>query len=155
MPPSTQRKRKARGEPMLPLIVSDRIDSLLKEHLAIFPEKVELLPEEIEHWHRDLSPFPIAAIEYAFDTHRRNARRFPVYGNILDICVTWEKPQEYKPGCSAECLARHGKGYNEVDIKNLYRMAVREMKADRVVDYDALLTELDSKRPDGPPEWRR
>jgi hypothetical protein len=155
MPQSKPRRRKGHGEVMPPLNVLDRIDALLKEQLTQHPEKGELTDAEIEHWHRDLSPFPIVAIEYAFETHRRNSRYFPQYGDILDICVTWEPEKKYKPGCSRECRARHGKGYNEVDVKNLYKMVVREVEAQRPVNEESLLSELDSKRPAGPPEWRR
>jgi hypothetical protein len=165
MPQSNPRKRKESGELKPSLNVLERIDSLLKEHLLLFPWKLELTEEEIEHWHKDLSPFPIAAIEWAFENWRRNGRFFPVYGDILDQCIAW-KPKEdytYVPGCSAECLAKHGTGYNEIDIRKLMKLYIAKYPDNRWpkplvrltdAQWDELYDELD-KVPGGPPEWRK
>jgi hypothetical protein len=160
---STPRKSKARGEVMAPLSVLDKLDSLLKEHLAIFQTKGELTEAEIEHWHRDLGVFPIPAIEYAFDCWRRNGRFFPVYGDILDLCIAWapaEKTGYVK--CDAECRERHHRGYNEVDIKTLYQLVVAKVSAaERMpqnkltkTEISELLDQLDAKRGSSP-DWRK
>lgn len=115
MPQSRPRRRKGNGEVVPPLSVSDRIDSLLKEHLTIFPSKGDVTVEEIEHWHRDLQPFPVQAIEWAFDCHRRNARFFPLYGEILDLCIAYA-PTTGQSVCDTECRRKHGKGYGSNDI---------------------------------------
>jgi hypothetical protein len=170
MPQSSPRKSKSKGETMPPLIASDRIDSLLKEHLNIFPSKGELSPEEIEHWHRDLSPFPIAAIDWAFDNWRRNGRFFPVYGDILDQVVTWEPPasqSKYVPGCDAICKARHRRGYGEAamyglhDITRLNELIRRKIESENRTreqlltdsEIESLYDELDKLR-GSKPEWR-
>jgi hypothetical protein len=155
MPPSKPRRRKGHGEVMPPLSVLELVDSWLKKMLTAFPAKGELSESEIEDWHRDLGVYPAEAINYAFETHRRHGNFFPLYHDILDMCIGWEPEPEYKPGCSRECLARHGKGYNEIDVKNLYHMVEREIAAGRPIDEEALLAELDRKRPQGAPEWRR
>jgi len=49
-------------------------------------------------------PFTLTAIDWAFDTHRRLGNFFPKFGNILDLCIAWEPPEQTtKPaqgGCS-------------------------------------------------------
>ncbi len=166
MPQSTRQKRKGKGEVMPPLHLLDIIDSLLREHLLIFPEKGELSPEEIEHWHRDLSPFQLPAIENAFECHRRNANRFPLYGQILDLCIAWEPSSQpkYAPGCSAECKARHRKGYGEMPFEGVHDITrLNELVRRRIAngagplseqDIDGLLDELDKIRGSAP-AWRK
>ncbi len=149
---STTQRRKEHGEVIPPLSVSDRIDSLLKEHLAIFTTKTELTEAEIEHWQRDLGRYSLAAIEYAFDCWRRGGRFFPVYADIIELCDAW-LPSEttYKHGCSAECKAQHGTGYGESDV-----MALAKIFAERYPEglkrrlsreeREALIDELDRRR---------
>jgi hypothetical protein len=157
MPQSRPRRRKGHGEVMPPLNVSERIDSLLKEHLSVFPSKPELTDAEIEHWHKDLSPWPIAAIEWAFDCWRRNGRFFPVYGDILDLVTAWEPAETTKRGCSRECKNRHGKGYNENDIAKLFKMYTARMnEISRPItdaEIEVMLYDLDKWRGKSP-EWR-
>jgi hypothetical protein len=115
MPPYRPNKRKQRSAAQPLLNVSDAIDSILTEMLAIFKDKAEVTDAEIEHWHRDLQPFPIPTIEWAFDAHRRNGRFFPLYGEILDLCIAYA-PTTGQSVCDAECRKRHGKGYGANDI---------------------------------------
>jgi hypothetical protein len=164
MPKSKQRKPSDKGETMTPSRVLDVIDNCLKDMSRTWPAK-ELSSEEIEHWHQDLGPFPVKAIEWAFDNWRRNGRFFPVYGDILDQCVAWEPPEHTrKPICDAQCKADHGKGYHWNDV---YWLLVK-LKAPCAVgaefarkepvkpgEIEALMEELDRKRPGGAPEWRR
>src|SRR3954470_14690403 len=110
MPSSRQHRRKGHGAVMPPLSVFERIDSLLKEHLSIFPSKAELMEMEIEHWHHDLSQHRVEAIEFAFDNWRRNGRFFPVFADIIELCEAWEPTERAKPVCSDECVSRHGRG---------------------------------------------
>jgi hypothetical protein len=158
MPRSTTQRRKGHGEVIPPLSVFDRIDSLLKEQLAIFPTKGELTDAEIEHWHRDLSRYSMEAIEFAFETHRQLAMFFPVYAQIIDLCKTWVAPQAYKPGCSSECKDRHGRGYGEADVLWLLKryMALRQSLPNRSLtdgEINKLYDELDQKRGQCP-AWR-
>jgi len=159
MPKPKPQRTKDNGELLPPSTVYDRIDYWLQTMLTTFPSKGELTSEEIEHWHRDLEPFLMQAIDYAFDTHRRNGRFFPVYGDILDICVTFEPEakEQYKPGCSAECLERHGKGYNGNDMQKLWKMySARRKELERSLskrEIFELLDKLDAWRGKAP-EWR-
>src|ERR1700674_499923 len=121
MPKSTQRRRKGHGEIVKPLNKLERIGELLQVQVETFPQK-ELTSEEIARWEADLSDYPIEAIEYAFDSHRRLAMFFPVPAQILDICKTWLPPHKYSPGCSAECKAQHGTSYGENDILYLWSL---------------------------------
>lgn len=166
MPTLKPRKRKQRGEVMPLLSVSDKIDSLLKEMLTTFPAKREVTVEEIEHWHKDLQPFPIQAIEWAFDCHRRNARFFPVPGEILDLCIEFS-PITGTSDCDAECKRRHGKGYGEnrskgfYDITRLNELVRRKIQAEKRTlaqpltdtEINGLLDELDKMR-GYKPQWR-
>jgi hypothetical protein len=157
MPQSKPRRRSGRGEVLPPLSKLEKITDLLKTQLETFPQK-ELSPEEIERWVKDLEPFEIVAIEAAFDAHRRNGLFFPVPGQILDLCIAWQPEPKYKPGCSRECLARHGKGYNENDIAKLWKLyaAKLEQLPNRSLtdgEVNQLLDELDRWRGHSP-EWR-
>lgn len=169
MPQSKTRRRKGRGEVVPPLNVLERVDSLLKEMLDIFKEKLELTDSEIEHWHHDLGPFSLAAIEYAFECHRRNGRFFPVYGQILDICISYE-PQSATPQtlCDSVCKSRHGKGYGENkargwhDVTLLNEIICRKIQAEKRTveqplsdeEIEECLQELDRMRGSAP-EWRK
>lgn len=158
MPQSKQRRRAGHGELIPPLSVSDRIDSLLKEHLAIFPSKPELTPEEYEHWHRDLNAFPLEAIEYAFDSWRRNGHFFPVYVDIIEICQSWNPPEQVSTArCSSDCQERHWKGYGWPDILKLWKLHERKRaELNRPLEpheWETLLCEVDKWR-GGPPKWR-
>jgi hypothetical protein len=158
MPSSKPRKRNARGEVMPPLSVLEHVDNWLKKMLDYHPAKGSLSESEIEDWHRDLSPFPVEAIDYSFEAYRRNGGKFPVPRDILDVCVTWAPEPKYKPGCSRECTARHGKGYSEVDVKKLwelYTSKIGQLPNRPLTDteVDQLLDELDRWRGKSP-AWR-
>lgn len=157
MPSSRQRRRSGRGEVMPPLSVLDRIDALLKEHLSIFPTKTELTEPEIEHWHRDLNPYTVEAIEYAFDSWRRNGRFFPVYADIIELCQAWEPPVKIKPECSEECMSRHWRGYGWPDVMRLwtlYNAKIVELKRRlNATEVEKLYEQIDQERGQVP-AWR-
>lgn len=163
MSKSTQRKARDSSADSL-ILKRDRIRQLLKTQLLTFPQK-ELFEEEIGNWERDLDPFPIAAIEWAFDNWRRNGRFFPVYGDILNQCIGWEPPDRAtaQSGCSKECSSRHGHGYHWNDIKRLNALVVEKIQSEgRTADnplteheIDALLAKVDQVRKGGAPESRR
>jgi hypothetical protein len=143
---------------MPPLTVFERVNELLKEHLAIFPSKTELTEAEIEHWHRDLESYPLAAIEWAFDNWRRNGRFFPVFADIIDLCSAWAPHQQMREkGCSQECQSRHGKGYGDVDMLVFAKLFLAKRgELNRPLtnaELDGVLDEVDKKR-GGAPEWR-
>jgi len=158
MPRSTQRRRKGHGETIPPLSKLNRIGELLQIQSETFPQK-ELSPAEIARWEQDLSDYPIRAIEFAFEEHRTLAMFFPVPAQILDICKTWEAPEEYRPGCDSECKARHWKGYSESDVLYLWeryqaKLATLPNRALTESEVNLLLDDLDKKRGYAP-EWRR
>ncbi len=168
MPRSKQRKASGQGEIMTPSRVLDVIDNCLKDMARTYPQKV-LEPEEIEHWHRDLSPFPVKAIEWAFDNWRRNGRFFPVYGDILDQCIAWAPPeQKHTQACDAQCKARHRRGYGEMpfagmhDITRLNELVRRKISTEKRTreqlftdsEIEGLYDELDKMRGSSP-DWRK
>jgi hypothetical protein len=105
----------------------DVIDSCLQKMLDCFPQKGRLTVQEIDDWHRDLSPFSAEAINFAFDSHRRNALFFPVAGQILDLCISYDPPdQRSTVTCDAACKAQHFKGYQWSDIRYLWKRVVGE-----------------------------
>jgi len=156
MSKSTQRKRSAQGVLIPPSSLLDVIDRCLKDLQRTWPNK-ELTTEEIEHWHADLGVFSRGAIEYAFECWRRNGRFFPVFGDILDLCVTFQPPEVTKRGCSIECRERHGKGYNENDIAKLFKLyETRISQLSRPMtdaEINKLLDDLDKWRGKRP-QWR-
>jgi hypothetical protein len=158
MPRSQQRRRKGHGELRPPLSVLERVRLLLEEQLITFPSKRELTDAEIEHWHRDLNPYRLDTIEWAFDNWRRNGHFFPVYADIVEMCETWQPDDPIHPhGCSPECKARHGKGYGKNDMLWLWkRHATEREKLGRALtknEWSGLYAELDNSR-GGPPEYR-
>lgn len=159
MPSSKPQKSKARSVVMPPLTTFDRIDSLLQHELERFRStKAEITEEEVEHWHRYLEPYPLQAIEWAFDSYRRNGNFFPVYGNIIDLCKAW-RPTEAQAGlCEPFCRARHGKGYHANDMIWLWDNynRLRGQLPDRPLtdgEINTLLDQLDKHRGRAP-EWR-
>lgn len=157
MPSSKQRRRKGYGEIVPPLSKLDRIAELLRIQVETFPQK-ELTPEEIARWEQDLSDYPLPAIEYAFDQHRRLAMFFPVPGQILDLCESYELKTEQEERCSRECKSRHGLGYGWVEMRKLWQLfgEARE-KLGRPLDdleFSSLLNVIDKQR-GYTPAWRR
>lgn len=163
MSKSTQRKRKDSSADS-PILKDQLVRDCLKIQLMTFPNK-ELFEEEIANWVRDLSPFPASAIEWAFENWRRNGRFFPVYGDIIDQCIGWEPADKpMRPVCDAECKSQHGKGYHWNDVywllAKLRAPCVTGPKDSRKEpiqpgEIEALMDELDAKRPGGAPEWRK
>ena len=156
MPSSKTRRRSGRGEVIPPLSKLQRIDELLKVQRETFPQK-ELTSEEIERWERDLSNYPIEAIEYAFDNHRRLAMFFPVPAQILELCQSYLPNLRDPNACDADCQSRHGRGYGELDIQKLFKLFVakrqqigRQLNA---TEFELLLQDLDRVR-GRKPDWR-
>ncbi len=156
MPQSKQRKRNAQGVLIPPSSLLDVIDKGLKDMSLTWPQK-DLTAAEIDLWHRDLGNFTKGAIEYAFECWRRNGRFFPVYGDILDLCIAFTPPEVTKRGCSIECRERHGKGYNENDVAKLFKLyETRMSQLSRPMtdaEIDTLLDDLDKWRGKHP-DWR-
>ncbi len=158
MPRSSRSKTRPAYTMMPSSQKQDAIDKYLQKMLNAFPAKGAITPEEINDWHRDLANFSLEAIDFAFEKHRTMAIFFPMYGQIIDLCISYDPPElrvRTNARCDAVCLSRHGKGYNENDMKWLFRRMEQIYAGGNTPDSDALLTELDSKRKDGPPEFRR
>jgi hypothetical protein len=157
MPRSTTQRRKGRGEVIPPLTALQRVSALLKEHLAIFTTKTDLTDEEVEHWHHDLSPYRLEAIEYAFDNWRRNGRFFPVYADIIELCEAWEPAVRKQEKCSEDCRSRHGRGYGWPDIMALWKLYNAKFAAlGRKLthaEWESLYDEIDRLRGQSP-AWR-
>jgi hypothetical protein len=136
-----------------PLQTSEHVDNWLKKMQDRFPK--ELTESEIEDWQRDLGSYPIAAIDFAFDTHRRNARFFPNPVDILELCRAWQPMQgNYKKIPASE----YGKGYSDADMLWLYHryFAQRNSLPNRPMtdsEIDKLLDELDKHR-GRKPAWK-
>lgn len=64
-------------------------------------------------------------------------------------------PCRTNPSLREKQFEHYGQGYNENDMKWLFRRMQQEIKGGRKINSDALLAELDRKRPDGAPEFRR
>jgi hypothetical protein len=161
--PQYQRDTISANQEMTPTLRKlDVIDKWLQKMLAAFPAKGELTPEEIQDWHRDLNPFSEAAIDYAFECHRRTAIFFPMYGQIIDICVSFEPPnQTYKPP-TREDISRYGTQYDVNDfLWILIKLRapcvvgpVSDMRktAPTAEEWNKLLDECDRKRTGGAPQ---
>lgn len=171
MPKSTRSKTKHVGEMMPTSQKLDVIDSWLQKMLDRFPQKGQLTTSEIEDWHKDLAVFSGDAIEYAFEVHRRNAIFFPLNGQIIDLCVSYDPPGTRVVStsrCDDECKKRHMQGYGENparglhDMTRLYELVCRKIQAEtrkpdnRFTDeeIDGLLADLDKMR-GLVPEFRR
>lgn len=157
MPRSTQPRRKGRGEIIPPLSKQELIEDCLRIQLETFPQK-ELTPAEIARWGLDLNRYSEEAIKFAFEEHRLLAMYFPVPGQIIELCKTWQPPEAYKPGCDSECRDRHGRGYGESDVLWLLKryFAVRGSLPNRGLtdgEINKLYDELDQKRGQAP-AWR-
>jgi len=157
MPKSTRRKSNSNAGMQPTSQKLERIDSHLQKMLDYFPAKGELSPGEIQDWHRDLGDFSLEAIDFAFESHRRNAIFFPLPAQIIDLCISYDPPDPVvnTSRCDAICKARHGKGYHWNDMYWLFEKMKQAYAKGDVPDVDALMKELDSKRVGGAPEWRR
>ena len=162
MPSSTTRKRNVSGEDSPTSNKRELINRVLKVQLQTFPQK-ELFAEEIGNWERDLDHFTVEQIEWAFDCWRRNGRWFPVYGDIIDLCIAYEPPTKstHQPGCSRECKERHWRGYSGQDMIILYELYNKKIAAEKRpkdkpltdAEMDLLLDQLDKHRGKAP-GWR-
>lgn len=158
MPRSTRKKSTTAGGQTLTSEKLDWIDNWLQRMLMEFPSKGDLETVEIQDWHKDLAPYTLEAIEFAFDTHRRNGNFFPIQADILPLCESMDPRRNVvanTSSCDAICKARHGKGYGWNDMIWLFKKAQSVHASGDTPDYDALLDELDKKRPEGAPEFRR
>lgn len=57
--------------------------------------------------------------------------------------------------CDAECKKRHGRGYHTNDVLWLWKQRQLSAKPWSEAQWEAALSELDSKRSGGAPMWRR
>jgi hypothetical protein len=156
MPRSQQGKRKPSSSIVPPLNVQERIDELLKIQLTTFPEKGVLDVGEIERWHRDLEPFPIQGIEWAFENWRKSGRFFPRPGDILDQCIAWE-PAEGSQRTRIPAK-EFGRGYGELDMiwlakRVMHKLTTEKRKRLSDEELEALFDDLDKWRGSSP-DWR-
>ena len=49
----------------------------------------ELTEQDYELWQQLLQPYPLKAIEYAFESWGRNGKQFPKPANILELVGAW------------------------------------------------------------------
>ena len=136
----------------------DLISKWLQKMLDAFPSKGRITAEEISDWYRDLTPFSGQAIEYAFESHRRCGLFFPLYGQIINLCVSYSPPDQdviSTERCDSLCKLRHGRGYGGNDMMWMFKRMEQVYAKGDTPDTEELLNELDRKRPDGATEWRK
>jgi hypothetical protein len=118
----------------------------------------ELTPEEAAYWREFLNSYSLEELRYAFDNWQRNGQFFPKPSDIVQLVDVFRKSITRRighPGCDELCKSRHGRGYGEGDVLWLWHRMEQHVAAGRSVNASALLDELDSKREDGPPAWRK
>lgn len=54
----------------------------------------DLVQEEVEEWKGYLSPYPEAAIDWAFRQYARTEAFFPFPSMILELCDAWEREHD-------------------------------------------------------------
>ncbi len=59
----------------------------------------ELVEEDYELWDSQLSHYSLAAIKFAFENWISGGRKFPIPGDILPLCISYQEQlvQEQKP----------------------------------------------------------
>lgn len=144
---SRQRQNSSKQEISRPSNEQDRIDSAL----ALMVTRIghSMSPERINQWHSDLKDSSIEAIEWAFDTFGRMAKRLPSYSDISELLNTWQTTETPKRICEPECQERHGKGYGNDCILLFKKVIANGGKFE-----PRMLDELDQAR-GLVPEWRR
>lgn len=82
---------------------------------------------------------------------------FPKPHEILQLVAdAREKVRIEKTGCSTECQKRHGLGYDLNDVRWLLGRRMQDHgRRWKKEQWDALFDELDAKRFDGAPIWRK
>lgn len=82
---------------------------------------------------------------------------FPKPLEILQLVANEREERQIKEvGCSKECQRRHWTGYNENDIRWMFKKRfVDQGKPWTDEQWASLLDELDSKRTGGAPVWRQ
>lgn len=82
---------------------------------------------------------------------------FPKPADILQLVANERDAKQIEEiGCSKECQKRHWTGYNENDIRWMFKKRFQEQgKRWNQDQWAALLDELDSKRTGGAPLWRQ
>lgn len=128
----------------------ERIDSAL---LLMATRLNKVLTERmIEMWHADLSVYPVDGIEWAFDSWGRNAKRLPVLSDITQLLNTWQGGGVPESGCSDECKANHGTGYDGNDCMWLWKRICALGRKPLAEDWEKLFAELDKTRNGGQPK---
>ena len=92
-----QRRRKGHGEALQPSSKLGKVLDWLATMQRTFGREVQ--SGEPEMWAKHLVEFKEAAIEFAFETHLRNARFFPVPADIIALCRTWVPERAEFRGC--------------------------------------------------------
>jgi hypothetical protein len=134
------------------------ISNWIAKMLDRFPAKGRITDSEMQDWYKDLGPFSLQAIDFAFEQMRLGLY-FPNNGQVIDLCISYEPSEtptvKSTSTCDDLCKRRHGKGYNENDMKWLFKRMQQIYAGGDTPDSEALLTELDEKRQGGAPEWRK
>jgi hypothetical protein len=126
----------------------------------------ELTDEEVRVWNDFLREYSLPELRYAFENWVRNSRFFPKPKDIVDLVEAFRVTQKDRsgyPGCDDQCKSRHFRGYGENDVKWLMKRCemMKDMTDPQATkrmtesEIEQLLSELDSKREGGAPEWRR
>jgi hypothetical protein len=132
---------------------TERWKEELKKLSLLFSRPIE--PEEWDIWRRCVGKIPDNTITYASENWQRNGKWFPKPKEILDICEAY-RAAKILP--SQVRYAHHGEGYNEGDMMALWKIVSARAGAGRKMTQAEIwqvLDEIDAKRPEGAPEWRR
>jgi len=115
----------------------------------------ELSDSEIEVWISVMSEISDSALSYAVDNWLRNGRFFPTPADITGLANAYATHTASTLRCDAECRRCHGRGYHTNDLMWLWKKRQSSAKKQwSSADYEAAMTELDSKREAGKPAWR-
>ena len=108
--------------------------------------------ERMEQLLNDLAPYPVQAIEWAFDTWGKTAEKLPTLSNILKLLETWHG-DHVEERC--DCSHLHGRGYGWNDIKWLLKQRRTSAARWSISDWEGVFADLDKQREGGSPEWRK
>ena len=136
-----------------------RLKACLETASAFF--KTTVSEGEGKVWKEILSRASISEIEDAFrawhfkqwgDTYPR----MPTPGEIVDSAMQAREQARLAARCA--CGFRHGKGYGSEDVAWLWKKRKEGTTADvrwSIAQWEEVFGELDAKRPDKAPAWRK
>lgn len=105
-------------------------------------------------WHSDLSTYPTEAIEWAFDSWGRNAKRLPVLSDVTQLLATWQGGGVPEAGCGDECRATHGTGYDSNDCWAIWKKVCALGHKPTAEEWQKIFADRDTERGGTPKNYR-